>query len=64
MTSNDSSKDARPYVPKPPKYKGRVILARSKPFELFLKFGGGIYAMHFQVHRLTITLLSRRLKKK
>ena len=51
------------YVPKPPKYRGKVILNRRKPFELFLKFGGGIFDMHFQVHRLVIMFEGKRRPK-
>ena len=43
------------YVPKPPQYRGRVLLDRRKPFELFLKVGGGLFWFHLQVGRLVIT---------
>jgi len=48
------------YKPKPPAYEGRTIFNRTRPFELFLKFGGGIYTVHFQCGRLVILLEPRK----
>lgn len=43
------------YKPKPPKQRGRVLLDRRRPFEMFLKLGGSIYTVHCQIGRLVIT---------
>lgn len=51
------------YRPKPLCHKGRTVLDRRKPFELFLKFGGGLFTVHFQCGRLVIVLESKAKKK-
>ena len=48
------------YVPKPPQHRGRVLLDRREPFELFLKFGGGLFLLHFHIGRLVIMIDPKR----
>ena len=63
MTDGTSGRPVKEYKPKHAKYNGRVLLDRRKPFELWLKIGGGIFAFHFQIHKLTITWESGKLRK-
>jgi len=53
----------QPYKPKRPKGREYRLLDRHRPFELFLKFGGGIYTVHFQFCRLVILLESKARKR-
>lgn len=62
MTDDTSGTPVQEYKPRKPKYNGWVILNRRKPFELFLKFGGGIFFLHFQIYKLTITWDAGRKK--
>lgn len=47
------------YKPRRPANPGKVLLDRRRPFELFLKFGGGLFSFHLQVHRLVVMVEPR-----
>jgi hypothetical protein len=42
---------------------GKIWLDRRKPFELFLKTGGGVFLLHCQVWRLSVTFEPNRKKR-